>query len=290
MRRAGRLSITIGLVVAASLAWTGPAAAGSGTATLVRVIDTSTWSPPSPDPSGIGRAGGSRRFVVVDGEVDETQRWHGANVWSTRGSLSPTASWSTRRYSDEPTDVAMPTLGRMFISDDSHNQVFEIRRGRDHRFGTADDVRTSLSTARFGSLDTEGLAYGRRTLFVADGVDRRIYRIGTGADGRFGGGTRDVVVSRFGVRSLGLSDPEGVAYAGGHLYVVSRRERLIVETDLDGHLIATFDIGDSEIEKPSGIAVVIHDGTTRAYVTDRGIDNNVDRDENDGEIYVYELS
>ncbi len=51
-----------------------PAAAqGSGSlrATLVQTTDTSQWSPPSPDPSGITYWSDHDTLLVVDGEVDE---------------------------------------------------------------------------------------------------------------------------------------------------------------------------------------------------------------------------
>ena len=288
--RKSSAAILISILACALALDAGVARAGTGTATLVRIVHTSRWSPPSPDPSGIARVGSRSGFVVVDGEVDETPTWRGSNVWRTRVSGSPFDSWSTRPFSREPTDVAVVNRGRLFISDDNAHRVYEIRWGRDRRFGTRDDIRTSLSTMRFRASDPEGVAYGRGTLFVSDGATQRILRIGPGPDGRFGGGTHDVLLSRIRTRRLGLTDPEGVTYAAGHLYIISRRDLIIVRTTLAGAERSTYSIEGTGIDKPSGIAILVHDGRTLAYVTDRATDNAVDRNENDGAIYIYELS
>ena len=267
------------------------AAAGGGAATLVRVVDTWDWHRPSPDPSGISRIGHTSRFVVVDGEVDETRLWHGANVWFTRRTLSPLEAWSTRRFSSEPTDVAMPTRRTIFLSDDSHNRVFRVRAGRDGDFGTPDDEMTSFSTRPFGALDAEGLAFGQGTLFITDGDTSQVYRVDPGRDRLFGGGgNNDDRVTSFDTGRLGLDDPEGLAYFAGDLFLTSRSDDVIIRTTLDGDVIATYDIASSGIENPSGIAVLRDNASLMAYVTDRSVDNNVDPNENDGMVFILSLN
>ena len=267
------------------------AAAGGGTVTLVRVVDTWDWHRPSPDPSGISRIGNTSRFAVVDGEVDETHLWQGANVWFTRRSLSPLEAWSSRRFSSEPTDVAMPTRRLIFLSDDGHKRVFRVRAGRDGDFGTSDDEKTFFSTRPFGSRDPEGLAFGRGMLFVADGDASQVFRVDPGRDGRFGGGVHnDDRVTSFDTRRLGLDGPEGIAYFAGDLFLVSRDNDVIVRTTLDGGVIATYDISSSRIKNPSGIAVLRNNASLMAYVTDRGVDNNLQPSENDGMVFAFSLN
>ena len=76
-----------------------------GSASLERVVDTSAWHHPSPDPTGIARIGSTNRFAVVDGEVEETELWKRSNVWSTRPTLQPLGSWSATRFTFEPRGV-----------------------------------------------------------------------------------------------------------------------------------------------------------------------------------------
>lgn len=264
------------------------ASTASAGATLVRVVDTSAWRHPSPDPSGIARIGSTDRYVVVDGEVEETRQWEGANVWFTRASLRPLSSWSTRRFTDEPTDVAMPSRHLAYISDDSGHRIFRVKAGRDGRFGTADDGVSAFSTRTFRCRDPEGVAFSRGTLFIVNGEGRKIFRLQRGRDDRFG--TDDDVIHVFSTADLGLREPEGVSAYGGDVFLVSRRERVIVRATRAGALVERYDLSSSGIDHPSGISVSMEGGDLRARVTDRGVDNDTRRGENDGAIYVFTLT
>jgi hypothetical protein len=261
-----------------------PATAGS--ASLERVVETSAWHHPSPDPTGIARIGSTNRFLVVDGEGEESALWKAPNVWRTRPSLEPLASWSSARHTAEPTDVAMPSRRLAYLSDDSNDRIIEIEAGPDLAFGTPDDRATGLYTRPF-SLDPEGIAVGEGTLIIANGDYHRVVRLGRGTDGVFG--SEDDVVHRFSTAPLGLSDPEGIAFFESNLFIVSRDESVIVQTTRSGALVDSYDISSSGILHPSGIAVMAKRGTITAWVTDQGIDNDTAR-ENDGRIYVFSLS
>jgi hypothetical protein len=266
-----------------------PATAGPG---VVAEIDTSTWDPPSPDPSGIAFIARSDRFMVVDGEVDETPHWDGVNAWLIDRDGSALRSMDLTAYTTEPTDVSV-FRKTIYISDDVHDTILRMRRGRDGRLGTNDDLVRSISTHRFGSTDPEGLFKSRRFLFIADGAESRnpaIYRINPGRDGRFGGD--DDRVLRIDAGRLGLQDPEGVTYARRSLFIVSRlgRNRGIVRANLRGELLETYDLAGTGLRRSAGIAVVrAGDGFLEAWVTDRGSDNDADRNENDGKIFVFSL-
>ncbi|HXF71530.1 MAG TPA: SdiA-regulated domain-containing protein [Actinomycetota bacterium] len=288
------LAVALG---AAAVWWPQPVAGqGSPQATVVAVIDTSAWSPPSPDPTGVAYSPARRKLIVADAEVEETSLFAGANAFEARRSGSLLRAYDLTGSTREPAGVAVPPRSRLtlFVSDDNADRVFIVRAGEDRRWGTRDDRVRSISTRAFGSQDPEGLAFGRRSLFVADGSGAEIFRIrrrGPRFDGPPPDG--DDAVSRFDTASLGLSDPEGVDYdpVSGHLFIVSRRERVIVEVTLRGRPVAVFDVSSSGIEEPSGVAVVRPDpGTLLVYVADRGADNNEDPAENDGRIFAFSIS
>lgn len=260
------------------------------TSTVVDVIDTSAWTPPSPDPSGVAYLRRSGRFVVVDSEVDETPSWNGVNVWLLDAEGTVLRSWSVEAFSLEPADVAARGR-RLYICDDDADAVSIVRRGSDRRFGTHDDVVASFPTAGFGATDPEGIAYADGVLYLADGANGgggTIYRIDPGPNGRFEDTGGDDVIDGFTLDGLGLDDPEGIAASGGSLYVVSRSgpDRVIVRMTLEGDVLETISVAGSGIDRPSGIAVVPRDdGLLETFVADRNVDNAVDGGENDGLLY-----
>src|SRR4029077_19163684 len=105
-----------------------------------------------------------------------------------------------------------------------------------------------------------------------------------------------VVVSSFGGATFGLIGCEDAAYdpATHHLFIVSSADRVIVEATRAGKLVQTIDLSSTGIRRASG--VVLAPGSTPAtrstrhlYVTDRGTDNNIKPDENDGRLFEFTL-
>jgi hypothetical protein len=288
-RRARRMSAALVVLTAIVVA---PISA-QATPQVVAEIDTSSWNRPSPDPSGITYLPGPDRFLVVDSEVDETPHWRRANAWLIGRDGAVQRTLNLTRLTSEPADVDVFARS-VLISDDTEDEVLFVRRGRDRRLGTRDDIVRRISTHVWGSTDPEGLVRTRRFLFVADGSESRrpaIYRINAGRDRRFG--TSDDRVLEIDARGLGLADPEGITYARRSLYIVSRlgRNRGIVRTSLRGDLLETFDVAGSGLRRSAGIAVVRGtDGSVEAWVTDRGVDNDTDPNENDGKIFVFALA
>jgi uncharacterized protein YjiK/PKD repeat protein len=264
------------------------------TARLVRTIDGSRLNPPSPDTSGAVYEPASDRLVIVDSEVDEMPIFANANIWELTKTGSVTGTGLTTLFSNEPTGVAYkPSNDHLFISDDDRKKVFELARGPDGRHGTADDVRTELSTSAFGNTDLEDVTYDTKAnvLYTSDGVGREIYRIAPGSNGRFDGvaPAGDDVVTHFDVQVYGVDDAEGVGYDGERdtLFVVDRHSHLLVEVTPDGALIEKVDYSSAPVLKPSGMAVApASDGSGRMdlWITDRGIDNNSEPSENDGKV------
>ena len=183
------LADAAGAVVEAAVDTTAVTALANVQPTSSRVVATSSYNPPSPDPSGIGYLPDQDRLLIDDGEVEEMTIYQGANYFVTNraGSLADTGT--TLPWSKEPTGVGYNAANKhLFVSDDSQLEVFEDAPGGDGRYGTGDDVVTHFDTAVFGSDDPEGVEYEApsNSVWIADGVNREVYRVRAGSDGRFG--------------------------------------------------------------------------------------------------------
>ncbi len=209
-----------------------PATLPAGTtllpATLVRTFDTSIWTYPSTDPSGIDYWPATGKLVIADSEVEESvgnnppAYWHGYNVFysTLSGSLvgncttyttgggfkSPT--WNN--FSDEPTGVAInPNNNHIFYSNDgTKSRVIEVAPGADGQYCSPDDQLIVRSTTTYGASDSEDVAYGNNTIFVADGINAEVYVIPLGPDGVLSGD--DGPVTYWDTSSLGFDDLEGI--------------------------------------------------------------------------------
>ena len=236
-----------------------PSASAQSSATLVQVIDTSAWDPPSPDPSGITYDTRREASFVVDGEVEETPHWDEVNVWLVTTAGETGETWSIAGLVTEPNGVDIVGSSTMWLTDDVAGRVFRWRTGADGDWGTDDDRLGSFSTKRFGSQDPEGITIGGGHMFVVDGTAQEIFVIGPGDNGRFDGVGRhgDDEVTSFDTAGLGLDDPEGAVYDrnSGDLLVVSRRNLIIARVTIDGDLVSTADISTSGILRPSDVTL-----------------------------------
>jgi hypothetical protein len=266
-----------------------PILTGMENSPLVRTIDLSRSNPPSPDPSGISYNNFSNSLLVSDGEIEEIPTlFTGDNLFERTLSGTPIRTGNTIAYSDEPTGLDInPANRHLFVSDDDANRIFEIDPGADFLYGNTDDtVLNRLNTKAFGSDDAEGVAYAsdRNTLFIADGVNNQIYQVTPAG----------VVVSQFDTASLGVGDPEGIAYNldRGTLFIVGKPATSVAEVTVDGTLVRTIDISAANARKPAGLAYgpSSRDPNSKSlYISDRGVDNNVDPNENDGKVYEFLL-
>jgi DNA-binding beta-propeller fold protein YncE len=277
-----------GAVVTLLAATGGEAFAAPLASSLVNTIQTSAWSPPSPDPSGIGYDSTTNRLLVTDGEVEEMSIWKGANYYEATlaGTLLRTAS--TTSFSDEPVGVTFSAAGKVFISDDDERKVFDIALGSNGLFD-ASDGRSYFSTSMFGSRDPEGVAYDRagNRLFIADGEGSEIYEVDA-IDAVFG--NSNDVVRHFDTGTLGVSDPETVEFnpASGTLFTIGKDGNKIVETTTGGVRVSEIDTAYLPLDKPAGLVYAPNsrDATkTSFYICDRKVDNNDHSSENDGAIY-----
>jgi sugar lactone lactonase YvrE len=259
--------------------------------TLVRTTDMSRFSPPSPDPSGLAYDSARDRLLIDDGEVEETGRWANANVFEVSRTGSLLRTWNAVSYSDEPVGMAFdPTNRFVYISDDDSREVTVINPGADLIPGTSDDSRTFFDTRDFDSDDPEGITLdpvGRR-LYIADGVNREVYQIAPGANGKFDG--VDDVVTHFDTGQHDIDDPETVEYnlATGTLFIIGSGGDRIVETTPTGTLISEIDVSDVPLQHAAGMTFA--PGTTdpavlNLFIVHRGVDNDSNSSENDGKLF-----
>ena len=293
--------VPLGLCLSVTAALLSAPAARAAQGAIVRVTLTSVWATPSPDPMGITYDARTKRLLISDSEVDEMPGlWKGKNLFvaKRRGDLA--SSRTLKKFTVEPEDLAMDSRHRvLYVTDDDLDRVFKDKAGKDGVFGTRDDVVvTVLHTRRFGSLDPEGLAWsgGRKPmLIVTDSGDTgptslpRVYKIHRGRDKRFG--TRDDVIKSFGVHKYGFTNAEDVAIKGKRLFIVSSRQHFILETTIKGALVRKIDLTSVGLKAASGITFApgTDGGKGRIYITDSGVDNNVNPGENDGRLFELKI-
>ncbi len=278
--------------------------AASYTSTLVQTIDTSAWSPPSPDPAGIVYLPDSDTLLVSDCEVNEMTIYAGANEFESTLTGNLLSTFTTVPWSDEPTGVTYNPINKhLFFSDDTMGSIYELYPGFDKKYGTADDSVQSFSTQTFKSDDPEGVTYvppngvfPAGALFIADGLDHEIYRVTPGSNMIFDGipPEGDDQWTSFDTKGLGLRDPEGIAYNpdNGHLYAVNKPNTTLFEITITGALVQTIDISAAKARSPAGLAYGPNSQNASLksiYLTARGVDNNADPNENDGKIYELTL-
>src|SRR4029077_3038744 len=103
-------------------------------------------------------------------------------------------------------------------------------------------------------------------LIVSDSTNRRVYKIHRGRDRRFG--TRDDIVRSFGTHKYGFTTAEDVAIRGKHLFILSSRQRSMLETTLKGGLVETIELRG--IRDASGLPIRSTPGIAFSPRTDGG--------------------
>jgi hypothetical protein len=201
-------------------------------------------------------------------------------------------------FTNEPTGISVnPSNRHLFYSDDGQKKVFEINPGPDGEYHTPDDIKTSFSTSAFGSTDPEDVTYhpGEGVLYLADGVNREVYRIAPGANGIFNGvpPAGDDQLTHFDVSTI-VTDPECLTVDTGnnHLYIGGQNDDVIQEISTTGTLLQTINISAANAFHIGGIGFGpgSSDPTAkRLYLVQRGVDNGSNRNENDGKLWELTL-
>ncbi len=268
-------------------------------AELVQTIDTSAFSPPSPDTAGIAYINLSDRLLLSDPDVDEFPNFKGDNLFEITNNGGFITTTTTISFSNEPTGIAYnPLYNHIFISDDDAREIYEIDSGIDNIFGTNDDSVTSFDTTIFNSYDPEGVAFDhlRGILFIVDKNSAEVYGISPGDNGVFDGVSPggDDQVTNFDTYNLGIQAPEGIAFNAdtGNLYIVGNPPNMLAEITTAGDIVQLIDISAANADKPSGLAYgpgSQAQNTKSIYITDRGVSINSDPNENDGKVYELTL-
>jgi len=258
---------------------------------VVDTIATSAFDPPSPDPSGLAYLPDGEQLLISDGEVNEMPIFRGVNLFATSLTGDVESTGVSQPWSDEPVGAGYNAdNNHLFISDDDQKEVFEIEAGSDGIFGTSDDSVNNFDTNSFGNSDPEGLDYdpASDSLWIVDGVNKEVFRVRPGADGRFG--TSDDVTSQFDVLRYGARDPEGLGYdpVRDTIVIVDDGSDTIYELSKSGALLNTISTTSAGMTAAAGLAVGPHssDPSKRSYyVVARGLDNDSNPTENDGRLY-----
>ena len=251
-------AMTVLLVAPLVLLWSAPTAAAADlTATLVRTVATSSFDPPSPDPSGITYNSGRDTLLISDAEVEEVSIYEGVNLFETTRAGVLLDTGVTTPYSKEPAGVGYnPVNGHAFVSDDDQARVYELAGGPDGRYGTSDDIRTTFSAAAFGGGDSEEVEFFPPTgeVFVLEGADTDVHRISPGPDGLFNGvaPAGDDIDTEFDVGRFGADDPEGLGFYPGRntLLVVDSTSETAYEFNRNMQLVNKIDISASTRSSP----------------------------------------
>jgi sugar lactone lactonase YvrE len=306
MRRHLFVVALIGLV-AVAVVQTASATQGQ----LVRKTQTSSWSTPSTDPTGLTYDPKLKKLLISDSEVDETGFWKKRNLFvaSKKGALRGTRRLTKATF--EPEGISWYPHGKsLFVVDDDKDAIFRFGRGHDRKIGTKDDkVRQVVNTLRYGSRDAEGVTWHTRRgkldmLIWTDATTTKVYELKRGHDHRFGTSDdvekREFAASNFSFKGRNMMDPNGVFFdrKTGDLFIVDTHKHFVVESTLAGALVQTIDMPFCRADSTTapgchGFSDVVFapgpSGARRLYLTDRGVDNEVNPNENDGRLYQVKL-
>ena len=175
----------------------------------------------------------------------------------------------------------LPDRQSLIVSDSEVNEVsiFEGVNLFTIEPSSGDLVDTGVTTAF--SNEPTGVGYDpvSRHLFTSDDSRKEIFEIVAGPDNRFG--TPDDSVTSFDTDLFGSTDPEGVAFGAGRLYIAdgANREVFIVDPGSNGifdgvpvaggdDVVSQFDVAIHGASDPEGIA--FREDTGSLLVVSRG--------------------
>jgi len=263
---------------------------------VVQTIPTSTWSPASPDPSGITYRPDTGELLTCDSEVDEMSIFAGVNVWthSNTGVVSSTAT--TTGFANEPTGVAFdPAGGRLWISDDNADVIYQVDLGPDELFGTPDDFVSDIDgLIAAGCDDLEDVTYDNvnNRLFAMSRIGLEICEITPGPNGSFDDAAPlgDDVVTTVSLAGTAITAPRGIVYDPfwNTLVIADRGTRDLYEVDPSGGVLRTIDVDFPPGVRIAGVTIApgsMNPVLRNYWVADSAVDNGADPLENDGRLF-----
>src|SRR4029453_692875 len=139
---------------------------------VAQIIDTTKWSAPSPDPSGLAFIpGGNGTLLLADSEVNETPFNRLDNLFYMSATGVFDHSISIENYTIEPTGIVYASQSQhLFISDDDKNRVFEVSAS-----DPSVQVGPGFSTNKFAP-DNEDIGYDPATnhLLLVEGYNDKV--------------------------------------------------------------------------------------------------------------------
>jgi uncharacterized protein YjiK len=125
------------------------------------------------------------------------------------------------------------------------------------------------NTLKFSNEPT-GLSInpGNKHLYVSDDDRKKVFEVDAAGDGKYG--TADDMVSSFSTSAFGSTDPEGVAYGQGNLFIVDGVGKKVYQTTLNGNIMNSFDVSKYGTQDPEGITYNADNNTL--FIVDRRVD------------------
>jgi len=176
------------------------------------------------EPEDLAWNNATRTLYVTDDDIDRVSRVSPGKdrKLGTRDDHVVTLLNTHRFGSYDPEGLAYRPRGKMLIvSDSTSRRVYKIQRGKDKRFGTADDVVHSFGTARYGFTTAEDVAVNGKRLFIVSSRQKFIL-----VTNMLGGLIRKIDIS-----GLGIKAPSGITFAPGT--DGSRRRLYLTDSGVD---------------------------------------------------------
>jgi DNA-binding beta-propeller fold protein YncE len=162
-----------------------------------------------------------QQLYVVDDDTDRIFRFSRGHdrVIGTKDDPVRTVLKTRRFGSSDPEGLGLCVpKGMLLVTDSTKGRVYKIRRGRDRKFGTSDDLVGRMSTRRFGFRFPTDVTWDPRSghLFVVSPVESSILEMTL----------HGKLVRRIGLAGTTIRAADGIVFAPGsngrphHLYVV----------------------------------------------------------------------
>jgi len=174
-----------------------------------RLLATGTFKKFTLEPEDLAWDGKDKALFVTDDDLDRVFRvGRGKDKrFGTRDDAVITVLHTHRFGSFDPEGLAWRggRVPMLIVSDSTNRRVYKIRRGKDKRFGTRDDIVQSFGTHKYGFTTAEDVAIRGKHLFIIS--SRQEYILETTMKGG--------LVQKIDISGLGIRSASGIAFAPG---------------------------------------------------------------------------